>query len=362
MPATRLAQMTTFRIGGTADALVEAPTEAEFIDAIAQADAKAVPLFVLGGGSNVLVADEGFPGVVVRDKRHDITRSGDANDANTVTVTATAGTTWDDFVAWSIEQGLSGLEALSGIPGTVGAAPVQNIGAYGHDVADTLCSIRAYDRATGAVVDMDAEALELSYRDSVIKRSMREADEAGTIWGPTGRYVVLAASFTLEESTQSAPILYRELAAQLGVERGERADARAVRHTVLQLRASKGMVLDPSDHDTWSAGSFFTNPVLPEAQAENLPEDAPRFPAGEGYVKTSAAWLIDHAGFHKGFAVPGARSTGAALSTKHVLALTNRGQATAAEVVELARAVRRGVKESFGVELVPEPVAVGIEW
>ncbi|MCI7512980.1 UDP-N-acetylmuramate dehydrogenase [Schaalia hyovaginalis] len=373
MPATTLAELTTFRVGGPIGALVEAADEAGFIEAIRRADERGASLLVLGGGSNVLVSDAGFPGVVVRDRRSAIAVRSEGADARTaagqaeggpirVEVSASAGAVWDDFVVWNLERGLSGLEALSGIPGTVGAAPVQNVGAYGHEVSDRLVSVRAWDRAEGAVVELSAADLALSYRDSLIKRSLREEGPAGRVWGPTGRWVVLEARFALEASAMSAPVLYRELANRLGVEVGERAEARRVRSAVLDLRRSKGMVVDPADHDTWSAGSFFTNPILPAEDAMGLPEGAPRFPLGDGRVKTSAAWLIDHAGFAKGFAVPGARAGGAALSSKHVLALTNRGDASAAEVVELALAVRAGVEERFGVRLVPEPVGVGVTW
>lgn len=350
MPATTLAELTTFRVGGPIGALVEAADEAGFIEAIRRADERGAPLLVLGGGSNVLVSDAGFPGVVVRDRRSAIAVRSEGAAAGQaegglirVEVWASAGAVWDDFVVWSLERGLSGLEALSGIPGTVGAAPVQNVGAYGHEVSDRLVSVRAWDRAEGAVVELSAADLALSYRDSLIKRSLREEGSAGRVWGPTGRWVVLEARFALEASAMSAPVLYRELANRLGVGVGECAEARRVRSAVLDLRRSKGMVVDPADHDTWSAGSFFTNPILPAEAAMGLPEGAPRFPLGDGRVKTSAAWLIDHAGFAKGFAVPGARAGGAALSSKHVLALTNRGDASAAEVVELALAVRAGV-------------------
>lgn len=369
MPATTLAELTTFRVGGPIGALVEAADEAGFIEAIRRADERGEPLLVLGGGSNVLACDAGFPGVVVRDRRSAIAVRSEGAAAGQaegglirVEVWASAGAVWDDFVVWALERGLSGLEALSGIPGTVGAAPVQNIGAYGHEVSDRLVSVRAWDRAEGAVVELPAADLALSYRDSLIKRSLREGGSAGRVWGPTGRWVVLEARFALEASAMSAPVLYRELANRLGVEVGECAEARRVRSAVLDLRRSKGMVVDPADHDTWSAGSFFTNPILPAGAAEGLPEGAPRFPLVDGRVKTSAAWLIDHAGFAKGFSVPGARAGGAALSSKHVLALTNRGDASAAEVVELALAVRAGVEERFGVRLVPEPVGVGITW
>ena len=268
-----------------------------------------------------------------------------------------AGTPWGAFVSWTLDQGLSGLEALSGIPGTVGASPVQNVGAYGHEVAETLDHVLVWDRQEGHEARLSAEDLGFGYRTSVIKRSL-SAD-----WGPTGRWVVLDAVFRLERSALSAPVLYGELARRIGARAGERAQARLVREAVLALRAGKGMVLDDADHDTWSAGSFFTNPILSADEADALPAGAPRFPAGDGRVKTSAAWLIDHAGFTKGFALPEAGDPPrASLSTKHVLALTNRGGAAASDIEALARAVRAGVRRAYGVDLVPEPVAVGIAW
>ena len=383
MPAMTLAELTTFHVGGPVAAFVETGDEASFIEAIRNADDRGVPLLVLGGGSNLLASDAAFPGVVVRDRRSAIafcsempfpvgnvprsehtetTRADVAGEGRRVEVVASAGTLWDDFVLWTLHRGLSGLEALSGIPGTVGAAPVQNVGAYGREVSDCLLSVRAWDRAEGRVVELSAAELGLSYRDSLMKRSLHEGGTCGKQWGPTGRWVVLEARFALELCVLSAPVLYRELAYRLGIEIGGRADAQRVRSAVLELRRAKGMLVDPEDHDTWSAGSFFTNPILPPEVAQRLPEGAPRFPMEAGYVKTSAAWLIDHAGFMKGFALPGARGDGAALSSKHVLAVTNRGSASAAEIVELACAVRAGVEECFGVRLVPEPVAVEISW
>ena len=214
-----------------------------------------------------------------------------------------------------------------------------------------------WDRQEGHEARLSAEDLGFGYRTSVIKRSL-SAD-----WGPTGRWVVLDAVFRLERSALSAPVLYGELARRIGARAGERAQARLVREAVLALRAGKGMVLDDADHDTWSAGSFFTNPILSADEADALPAGAPRFPAGDGRVKTSAAWLIDHAGFTKGFALPEAGDPPrASLSTKHVLALTNRGGAAASDIEALARAVRAGVRRAYGVDLVPEPVAVGIAW
>ncbi|MDC4233578.1 UDP-N-acetylmuramate dehydrogenase [Actinomyces sp. B33] len=358
---TTLADLTTLRVGGPIGERVRAESLDALVAAVRRADDAGAPLLVLGGGSNLLACDAPFDGLVVSDARHDI----DASDADggRVLVTASAGTPWDLLVSWALDRGLSGLEALSGIPGTVGAAPVQNVGAYGHEVADTLVSVRAWDRLERRLVALSRADLGLGYRTSIIKRSTGHGGalvpEGGASWGPTGRWVVLDASFLLDRSGRSAPVMYRELATRLGIEVGRSADARLVRETVLALRRSKGMVLDAADHDTWSAGSFFTNPILDEAGAARLPEDAPRFPLGGGDVKTSAAWLIERAGFSRGWSLPG---SAASLSTKHVLALTNRGGASAADVVDLARAVRAGVEERFGVRLVPEPVGVGVDW
>ncbi|MBM6978949.1 MAG: UDP-N-acetylmuramate dehydrogenase [Actinomyces succiniciruminis] len=370
-----LAELTTLRVGGPVGSYVEARTEAELIDAVRQADAAGTPLLVIGGGSNILAADAGFAGVVVRDARQEVSLSAD-DRCGGVEFTATAGTTWDDLVREAIANQWGGFAPLSGIPGTVGAAPVQNIGAYGAEVAELLASVRAWDRAAGGPVHLPLARLRLSYRDSDLKRSLTDATiGGGRTWGPTGRWVVLSVTFSVRTASLSAPIAYAQLARTLGVEVGDRVDARAVREAVLELRRSKGMVLDDADHDTWSAGSFFTNPILTRAQADALPDDAPRFPvtdhsqavAGtrqapvvEGLVKTSAAWLIDHAGFGKGFALPAAGAEPAAsLSTKHVLALTNRGRARAADLAGLRDAVVTGVRERFGVTLVPEPVHVG---
>ena len=368
-----LAELTTLRVGGPVGRYVEAASEAELVDVVRQADAEDAPLLVIGGGSNILAADRGFDGVVVRDARADVALVSD-DACGGAEITATAGTTWDDLVRQAVASHWGGFAALSGIPGTVGAAPVQNIGAYGTEVAELLASVRAWDRAAGRAVHLPLSELRLAYRDSALKRSLTDPDiGAGRTWGPTGRWVVLSATFHVRQASLSAPIAYSQLAAALDVEMGARVDAREVREAVLALRRSKGMVLDAADHDTWSAGSFFTNPILTRAQAAALPEDAPRFPvtdhtrvvAGtrgapvvDGLVKTSAAWLIDHAGFPKGFSVSGG-SGRATLSTKHVLALTNRGDATADDVVALRDAIVAGVLDRYGVTLVPEPVAVG---
>lgn len=366
-----LREATTLRVGGPVSAWAEAGAEWALVGAVRAADHDRRPVLVLGAGSNLFASDSPFDGVVVRDGRRgaraQARTAADPRGGATVDVTAVAGTPWDDLVAWTLDRGLSGLEALSGIPGTVGAAPVQNIGAYGRDVAATLVSVRTWDRALEQVAVVSAQDLGLGYRTSAIKRSILEPGSelaGGRAWGPTGRWVVLEATFALSESGMSAPVRYAELADHLGVGIGDRAPASAVREAVLALRRSKGMVLDPSDHDTWSAGSFFTNPILPVGVADALlPPGAPRFAAGAGLVKTSAAWLIDHAGFGRGFALPGSGDEAgprASLSTKHVLALTNRGRATSADIEALARAVRAGVREAFGVDLAPEPVTVGI--
>ena len=361
---TTLADLTTLRVGGPIARLVPATSTDALVEAVRAADASGGPLLVVGGGSNLLASDAPFEGTVV-----DVQPFGefasiiDEGPSGSVLVRAGAGTVWDEFVSWALSQGLSGVEALSGIPGTVGASPVQNVGAYGHEVAETISSVEAYDRLTGTVVRLAPAELGFAYRSSAIKRSVGEVGLNGRPWGPTGRWVVLSVDFRLERSPLSAPVMYSELARRLGVEAGERADASLVRSTVLELRRGKGMVLDPAEHDTWSAGSFFTNPILPEAVAASLPEGAPRFGAGEGLVKTSAAWLIDHAGCSKGFHLPEAGDPPrASLSTKHVLALTNRGGASGADIEALARAVRERVFDAFGVTLVPEPVTVGIAW
>ena len=371
--APDLAELTTLRVGGPVGRYVEAAGEAELIDVVRRADAEGIPLLVIGGGSNILAADAGFDGIVVRDARTEVELVSDSACGG-VQITATAGATWDDLVRRAVASHWGGFAPLSGIPGTVGAAPVQNIGAYGTEVAELLASVRAWDRAAGRTVHIPLSELRLTYRDSALKRSLTDPDVgAGRTWGPTGRWVVLSATFHVRQASLSAPIAYRQLAGALDVDMGARVDAREVREAVLALRRSKGMVLDAADHDTWSAGSFFTNPILTSAEAAALPEDAPRFPVADraravagtrgapvvdGLVKTSAAWLIDHAGFSKGFTAPGTRGR-ASLSTKHVLALTNRGGATAADVVALRDAIVEGVRERYGVVLVPEPVAVG---
>ncbi|WP_259390813.1 UDP-N-acetylmuramate dehydrogenase [Actinomyces sp. 2119] len=378
-----MADLTTLRVGGPLGTYVEATTEAELVDAVQGADAQGAPLLVVGGGSNILVSDAGFDGVVVRDARQEIVLT--SRDHGEDEVTATAGTTWDDLVRQAVASGWYGFAPLSGIPGTVGAAPVQNIGAYGAEVADLLTCVRVWDRLEGRVEIRTLASLRLAYRDSDLKRSLTDEDVGGgRTWGPTGRWVVLSVTLLARHADLEAPVAYGQLATALGVALGARAPAREVREAVLGLRRSKGMVLDRSDHDTWSAGSFFTNPVLTRQEARALPDEAPRYPAvtdrlggeagpGTGHtgqarraarsgdqaclVKTSAAWLIEHAGFSKGFALT--QDAPARLSTRHVLALTNRGGARAQDLVALRDAVVSGVRQRFGVTLVPEPVHVG---
>jgi len=335
-----LSEVTTLRLGGPAEQVIEAVDEASLIDAVREADRAGRPVLLVGGGSNLVVADSGFAGTVVLVRTRGVEVSADACSGATVTVAA--GESWDDFVRHAVDHDWAGVEALAGIPGSVGATVIQNVGAYGQEVADTIVSARTWDRREERVRTLMFDDLAFGYRHSRLK------DEPD-------RYVVLTVTFQLRFAAGvGEPVRYAELAARLGVDVGERAPLGAVRETVLALRRGKGMVLDPQDYDTWSAGSFFTNPVLSAAEARRLPAEAPRFPQPDGRVKTSAAWLISHAGFAKGY-----RRGGVGLSTKHVLALTNRGNGTTTELLDLAREVRDGVDGRFGVRLVNEPVIVG---
>jgi UDP-N-acetylmuramate dehydrogenase len=337
-----LSDYTTLRLGGPADWLIEAVSDDAVIGQVHDADRDGAPLLILAGGSNVVIADAGFPGRVVHVATRGIQRAGD-------TLHVAAGEPWDDVVAHTVAEGLSGIEALSGIPGSVGATPIQNVGAYGQEVSDTIISVRAVDRTTSETVDLAPEECGFAYRSSAFKRD-------------PNRYVVLRVTFKLHASATSRPVRYAELARTLGVEVGETAPLPAVREAVLALRRSKGMVLDPADPDTASAGSFFTNPILEPARFDALRARAgdgvPGFPEPDGRIKTSAAWLIDHAGFTKGYGNP----DGIAISSKHVLALTNRGAGTTAELVALAQEIARGVETAFGVALHPEPVFAGHAW
>ncbi|WEV64412.1 FAD-binding protein [Bifidobacterium sp. ESL0732] len=415
-----LAKLTTIGVGGVVDRFVEPQSEKEFVAVVRDADAAGLPLLVIGGGSNLLVSDKPFHGVVVRDKRHGISvmngnsnnetktgadinmgtgKSADANgnvaeagageDSDTVEIVAEAGVNWDDFVAYCVSSGFSGVEGLSGVPGTVGASVVQNIGAYGQEVASSVSSVRVFDRESDSICELEHGDMHFGYRSSALKSSMYSAPATpGDKYFPTPRYVVLSVTFSLQRN-ETGEVAFGQLAKALGVEVGERMPISAIRNTVLKVRASKGMLEDSSrydspwmcdckderniaqndisdikpDFDRHSCGSFFMNPILNRRQAAALPIDAPRFdatlPSGEPGIKTSAAWLIDHAGFHKGYKV--SKEAKAGLSTLHTLALTNRGGAKANDVAELARTIQNGVEGKFGIRLVPEPVVVGMD-
>jgi len=337
--ATTLAELTTLRVGGPAGRVVVADDEAALVEAVREADASGTPALVVAGGSNLVVGDDGYPGTVVVVRTRGIDVAPDTCGGAWVTVAA--GEPWDALVARTVDEEWAGVEALSGIPGSVGATPVQNVGAYGQEVASTIARVRTLDRTTGQQRTFAASDCGFGYRTSRFKAE-------------PGRWLVLEVSLQLRLSATSEPVRYAELARTLGVEVGERAPLRDVRDAVLALRRSKGMVLDADDHDTWSVGSFFTNPVLDADAAARLPDGAPRFPQADGTVKTSAAWLLEHAGVRKGEA-----RGGAAVSTKHTLALTNRGGASAADIVALAADVRDRVQAAYGVTLEPEPTLVG---
>jgi UDP-N-acetylmuramate dehydrogenase len=358
MAEALLRDHTTLRLGGPAARLVTATTEADLVAAVAAADAAGEPVLVLGGGSNLVVADAGFAGTVVKVATTGIQADDDgpADDPSCggVLVTVAAGEPWEALVATAVDRGWVGIEALAGIPGSTGATPIQNVGAYGQEVSQTIARVRVWDRHDRAVRTLAAADCGFGYRHSRFKAE-------------PGRFVVLTVVFQLRRGTLSAPVGYAELARTVGVAVGERAPLAAVRDAVLGLRAGKGMVLAADDHDTWSAGSFFTNPVV---DAAALPEGAPSWsvpdasrpgePEAPEQVKTSAAWLIEHAGFTKGYVAPAAGER-VSLSTKHTLAVTNRGGATTDELLRLARTVRDGVEATYGIRLVNEPVLVGCE-
>lgn len=320
-----LAELTTLRVGGTPNALVIVTSESEIIEAIS-ANPTAL---VLGGGSNIIVSDN-FHGDVIK-----IESQGFENDESACAgawVTVAAGHNWNDFVTSAVANGWTGIEGLAGIPGTVGATPIQNVGAYGQSVGETIAQVRAWNKKTNSVDTIFAADCEFGYRTSIFKSN-------------PDTWVILSVTFQLPLGTMSAPIAYNELAAKLKVEIGDRVSTLDLRNAVLELRSGKGMVLDASDNDTWSVGSFFMNPRVSVA-----PESAPNWPEADGMLKVSAAWLIEHSGFDKGFTLNGR----AALSTKHTLAITNRGNATSADVSELADHIVKGVKAKFNIELKPE--------
>jgi UDP-N-acetylmuramate dehydrogenase len=326
----RFSDLTTLRLGGPAERFIEASTEDEVIAALGSATG---PLMVMSGGSNLVVADEGFAGTVVRIASRGVTVEDER-------VTVAAGEPWDEFVAYCVGAGFSGIECLSGIPGSAGATPIQNVGAYGQDVSQTIASVRVYDRDRRVVSTLAPADCGFGYRTSALKG--------------TDRYVVLAVIFALARSGEPSPVRYAELARAVG----ERPSLREVRDAVLALRRRKGMVIDPDDPDSVSAGSFFVNPVLGADEFASLAsgETPPSWPEPDGRVKTSAAWLIEHSGFRRGY---GNGKVG--ISSKHTLALVNRGGASTAELVALAREVRARVRERFGVELQVEPTLVGVE-
>jgi UDP-N-acetylmuramate dehydrogenase len=350
-----LADYTTLGLGGPARSFVPAPTEADLIDAVRAADAAADPLLLIGGGSNLVISDAGFPGTVI----HVNTRGIGYADApegtgaleGTVDVTVAAGEDWDGVVAATGAEGLAGLESLSGIPGRAGATPIQNVSAYGHEVAEVITQVRVYDRRDDRILVLGNEDCSFAYRTSLFKST-------------GARYVVLDVTFRLAAQALSLPVKYAELAAELGVALGERAGVGEVRAAVLKIRARKGMVVSPGDPDTRSAGSFFTNPIITAADfaaveaaaAARAAGSVPSYEAGAGLVKVPAAWLIEHAGFAKGYGAP----SPARVSSKHTLALVNTGHATTADLLTLASEIVSGVRDAYGVTLTPEPILIGV--
>lgn len=335
---TELKGYTNFRVGGPARNFVTAGTEAEIISAIEGAGDQ--PILIMGDGTNLLVGDSGFEGTVIHISNNKLSAEVDACSGATLSIGA--GENWDKFVEMTLERGFAGLENLSGIPGTVGAAPIQNIGAYGHEVSEFITRVRTYDRQAKALKTFTNSECEFGYRSSIFKRT-------------PGRYVVIEVQFQLRKGEMTREITYPELAKKLGVDVGGKVLTERARAAVLELRASKGMLLDSGDKDTWSAGSFFINPIVTAEVAAELPEDAPRWPLEDGRIKLSAAWLIERAGTKRGDEHGGAK-----ISTKHVLAITNSGSATASEIASLARLIQDSVYMSFGIKLEPEVNLVGI--
>ncbi|OCG72663.1 UDP-N-acetylmuramate dehydrogenase [Microbacterium sediminis] len=369
-----LAQLTTLQVGAAPARMREARTRDELVTALREVWADGDDWFVLGGGSNLLVGDEPFDGTVIRILTTGFEEMPAPRDG-VVRLRVEAGQNWDELVAWSVANGLRGIEAMSGIPGTAGAAPIQNVGAYGQEIVQTLVEVELIDEATGEVSVVPASELGLGPRTSDLKRHYGE--------DPARSAVILSLTIELERvGTAPRPITDARIAKAVGLEVGAEATLASIRDRVLAIRASKGMVLDPADDDTRSAGSFFNNPIISERDPRSLPEDCPRWPTEpeidavqvipldrfDGWipapvphhppVKVSAAWLIEHSGLRKGFRLGRSR---ASLSTKHTLAITNRGGASAAEVAELARFVQMRVAQEFGIELRPEPVFVGVE-
>lgn len=408
---TTFAQITTMAVGGNINRFIEPTTRVAIIEEVEHADSKGIPLCVIGGGSNIVASDEDFQGVVIRDARRIITVPDEAapveNGDKTVHVNAQAGCNWDDLVQFTVERGLAGLEALSGIPGTVGASVVQNIGAYGQEVASSVESVEVWDREEKQTKELSHEDMAFSYRTSLLKQSMMGANNQ---YYPTPRYIVLSVTFSLLHEPNGV-VQYDQLAHALHASVGDTMPLHEIRNAVMKVRASKGMLEDATryripqmqatkdskhveeaiamqhrtvshedtpqerdildiesatgsneDYDRHSCGSFFINPFLTQEQANNLPQDAPRYeatlPDGTTTIKTSAAWLIDHAGFNKGYTLE--NHPHASISHLHTLAMTNQGGASAQDIMALATAVRDGVRQKFGITLEPEPVLINI--
>jgi UDP-N-acetylmuramate dehydrogenase len=364
---TLLADYTTLGVGGPARSFVSADTEPGLIRAVRSADRAGEPVLLIGGGSNLVIADAGFPGTVIHVNTRGLTFI-DAGDG-AVNVTVAAGADWDDVVAATVGEGLAGLEPLSGIPGRAGATPIQNVGAYGREVAEVITEVRVYDRQADQIRIIPNDGCRFSYRTSLFKSGRPEAliSLPGGARSPAAgqpRYVVLDVTFRLLRQSLSAPVKYAELAAELGVEMGDQAAAGEVRAAVIKIRSRKGMVLNPGDPDTRSAGSFFTNPVISAEEFAAVESAAtargagpvPHYPAGAGLVKVPAAWLIERSGFAKGYGAPGP----ARVSAKHTLALVNAGEASTADLLALARQIVAGVQAAYGVTLTPEPILVGV--
>ena len=326
----RFANLTTFRVGGAISEFVEGTSEGLILETINSA----TNLQVIGGGSNILVSDGLFEGTVLRISNQGSELDYDACSGGMITVAA--GVEWDDFVRQTVSAGFSGIETLSGIPGRVGAAPIQNIGAYGQEFSNVVARVRTWDRSSGSQKTFTANQCEFGYRTSIFKRC-------------PDRYVILDVTIQLQRGELSIPITYPELARELGIAPGERTDVNQVRAKVLEIRERKGMLLSESDRDSWSAGSFFINPSVSQQFADSLPADAPRWENSDGSIKLSAAWLLESAGIKKG-----QRIGGAAISTKHVLALTNAGDAQSEELIALARLCRAAVQSKYGIVLEPE--------
>jgi UDP-N-acetylmuramate dehydrogenase len=328
------------KVGGPADQLITVTTEAELVDAVSASDAAGRPVLILAGGSNVVISDEPFLGDVIRVHTRGVDVV-DRSDCAGVTLTVAAGEPWDDVVSHAVGQDWVGIEALSGIPGSAGATPIQNVGAYGQEVSQTIAQVRTFDRQDKVIKTFATADCDFGYRSSRFRHN--------------DRWLVLDVTFQLAVGTMSTPVEYAELAQALSIDVGQRAPLADVRSAVLDLRQSKSMVINTADPDAQSAGSFFTNPLLTAEQAANLPSVAPRWPASQGQIKTSAAWLIEQAGFVRGF-----RSGSAGISSKHTLALTTQSPASATDVIALARLIIDSVDQAFGIVLSVEPTLVGL--